>query len=87
MNRHDLARELPDRQLLERLIDEERLDDFLNRRSPVYKELDLGSRKLSKKEAIDLMLKEPNLIRRPIVIIGRNAVFGYDPDSWDRILR
>jgi arsenate reductase-like glutaredoxin family protein len=32
------------------------------------------------------MLEDPNLIRRPIVIIGSRAVFGYRPDVYDEII-
>ena len=81
--RHDLAKDPPSRELLEKLIDGSRLDDFLNPRSPAYKELGLGSRKLTRKEAIDLILKDPNLMRRPLVMAGTKAVFGYKPDEYD----
>lgn len=84
--KHDLAKEPPSRELLERLVDETRLGDFLNKRSPVYKDLGLASRKLTKREAIDLMLKEPNLIRRPLVLSRGRAVFGYDSDAYDALL-
>jgi arsenate reductase-like glutaredoxin family protein len=30
------------------------------------------------------MLEEPNLIRRPLVLSGRKAVFGYKPDEYDK---
>jgi arsenate reductase-like glutaredoxin family protein len=36
----------------------------------------------SKKEAIDLMMEQPNLIRRPILIRGSNVVFGFDKDKY-----
>jgi arsenate reductase-like glutaredoxin family protein len=36
----------------------------------------------SKKEAIDLMMEQPNLIRRPILIRGSKAVFGFDKDRY-----
>lgn len=72
--------------MLERYVDESRLDEFLNKRSPAYKERGLEGRKLTKREAIDLMLEDPNLIRRPIVIIGSRAVFGYRPDVYDEII-
>ena len=86
MNKHDLAKEPPSRELLERLIDESRLDDFLNKRSPAYKERNLAARKLTKKQAIDLMLEDPNLIRRPIVVRDpKHAVFGYDADAYDKL--
>ncbi len=32
------------------------------------------------------MLKEPNLIRRPLVLSKGRAVFGYDPDAYDALL-
>ena len=85
--KHDLAKEPPTRELLERLIDESHLEDFINTRSPAYKERDLASRKLTTKQAIDLMLEEPNLIRRPLVMRGRKAVFGYKPDEYDSLLK
>ena len=85
--KHDLAKEPPSRELLERLIDESHLEDFINTRSPAYKERDLGSRKLTKKQAIDLMLEEPNLIRRPLVIAGKKAVFGFKPDELDELTK
>jgi arsenate reductase-like glutaredoxin family protein len=36
----------------------------------------------SKKEAIDLMVAQPNLIRRPILIQGRRVVFGFDKEAY-----
>src|ERR1700736_1054104 len=73
MVKHDLAKEPPSRELLERLIDKAHLELFLNRRSPAYKARNLGARKLTKKQVIDLMMEDPNLIRRPIVQIRRSA--------------
>ena len=75
------------RALLERLIDEDRVDDYLNKRSPAYKARSLGSRKLTKKQAIDLMLEDPNLIRRPVVVHDpkKPAVFGFDADAYDKL--
>ena len=49
--------------------------------------MNLGERKLTKKEAIDLMLGDTNLIRRPIVLAGGRAVFGYDETAWDELFQ
>ena len=81
--KHDLAKEPPSRELLEKLIDESHLEDFINSRSPTYKELGLDQRKLTKKQAIDLMMSEPNLIQRPLVLGKGKAVFGYKPEQYD----
>ena len=54
----------------------------MSTRSPVFKERPLPA---SKKEAIDLMLQNPNLIRRPILIRGSKVIFGFDKDAYDRV--
>ena len=68
------------------LFDESHLEDFLNTRSPAYKERNLGLRKLTKKQAIDLMMEEPNLIRRPLVVSKGRGVFGYKPEQYEAIV-
>jgi Spx/MgsR family transcriptional regulator len=83
--KHDLAKERPSRELLERLIDEDHLADFVNTRSPAYKERGLDVNKLTKKQAIDLMLEEPNLMRRPLLLSGRKALFGFDADKYGEL--
>jgi arsenate reductase-like glutaredoxin family protein len=40
----------------------------------------------SKKEAIGLMLEQPNLIRRPILILGSKAIFGFDKGAYGKIV-
>jgi arsenate reductase-like glutaredoxin family protein len=39
----------------------------------------------SKKEAIALMMDNPNLIRRPIVIKGSKVLFGFDKDEYGKL--
>jgi len=38
----------------------------------------------SKKEAIDLMMSNPNLIRRPIFIRGSKVAFGFDKEAYSK---
>lgn len=54
----------------------------MSTRSPVFKTRPLPR---SKKEAIDLMLKQPNLIRRPILISGSKAIFGFDKERYGKL--
>ncbi len=39
----------------------------------------------SKREAIDLMMENPNLIRRPIMIKGSKVVFGFDKEQYGKL--
>ena len=83
--KHNLAKDPPSRELLSRLIDDYGLEAVLSTRSPSYKALDLGARKLAKNEAIELMLGDPNLIRRPLVLKGKKAVFGYNAAEYETL--
>ena len=54
--------------------------DFLNPRSPAFKAMGLAGKTLSAEQALALMAKEPNLIKRPIVIAGKQLIAGFDRD-------
>jgi arsenate reductase-like glutaredoxin family protein len=56
--------------------------DYVSLRSPIFKERPLPK---SKKEAIDLMMDNPNLIRRPILVRGSKVVFGFDKEEYGRL--
>lgn len=53
----------------------------MSTRSPVFKERPLPK---TKKDAIDLMIENPNLIRRPILVRGSKVTFGFDKDAYER---
>jgi arsenate reductase-like glutaredoxin family protein len=78
----DITREPPSREFLEKHIDANHFLDFVSTRSPVWKERPLPK---SKKEAIDLMMENPNLIRRPIMIKGSRVIFGLDKEAYDKL--
>jgi len=78
----DIVRDPPSPEFLEKHVDADRFLDFISKRSPVFRERPLPR---SKKEAIDLMLKNPNLIKRPILVKGRNVVFGFDKDAFNQL--
>ena len=66
---------------LEALIGDAEITSFLNTRSPSYRERKLRARPPTKAEAIKLMAQDPNLIRRPIVTMGRTKVIGFDQEQ------
>ena len=39
----------------------------------------------SKEEAIDMMMENPNLIRRPILVKGSKVTFGFDKKAYDSL--
>jgi arsenate reductase (glutaredoxin) len=82
VNEIDINKQPPTREFLEQHIEANRFLDFVSTRSPVWKERPLPK---SKKEAIDLMMQNPNLIRRPILIKGSKVTFGFDKDHYGKL--
>ena len=72
-------KEPPSRAFLEKHVDEGSFLDFVSRRSPVWKERPLPA---TKRKAIDLMLEQPNLIRRPVLVAGSRVIFGFDKAQY-----
>jgi arsenate reductase-like glutaredoxin family protein len=79
VDERDINRNPPDRAFLDKHIEADRFLDFVSTRSPVFKTRPLPK---SKKEAIDLMMEQPNLIKRPILVRGSKAVFGFNKDAY-----
>ncbi|MBI4402669.1 MAG: Spx/MgsR family RNA polymerase-binding regulatory protein [Deltaproteobacteria bacterium] len=77
----DIVHEPPPRSLLEKVIKAENIYASLNQRSTTYRDNHLGKRRTTKNEAIRLMLKDPNLIKRPLIIKDNRAYQGFDEKS------
>lgn len=77
----DIVHEPPPRSLLEKVIKAENIYSSLNQRSTTYRSNHLGKRRTTKNEAIRLMLKDPNLIKRPLIIRNNRAYQGFDERS------
>ena len=61
--------------------------DFLNTRSPAFKAMGLAGKSLTAPQALALMAKEPNLIKRPIVVAGREMIAGFDRERMRTALK
>lgn len=76
---------LTERELRE-IIGDGPVADFLNTRTPLYRERKMKEKPPSKEEAIRLMLKDPNLLKRPVIIRGKKKLLGFDEARLKEIL-
>ena len=74
----DLIREPLNRNELTDLIGSTDIREFLNPTNSLFKQRRMSSTPPTKSEAIRLMMEDPNLIRRPIIIKGKRKVFGFE---------
>jgi arsenate reductase-like glutaredoxin family protein len=59
---------------------------FLNPRNELYRRLNMKEKPPTPAETIRLMAREPNLIRRPLVVRGAERVAGYDEEALAGLL-
>jgi arsenate reductase-like glutaredoxin family protein len=72
---------------LEELIGKRDYQEFLNSRNELYRTRNMKEHPPSRSEAIQLMAKEPNLIRRPVVIRGSQMILGFDEEAYRKLLK
>ncbi|MFO0776926.1 MAG: ArsC/Spx/MgsR family protein [Nitrospira sp.] len=60
--------------------------EVLRTKEEIYQELGLAKQQLSDDELLDLMVKHPDLIQRPIVEKGDQAVLARPADSIKKLL-
>ena len=92
----ELGAELESRDLDKQPLSEKELNDligardyklFLNPRNELYRERNMARKTPSREEAIRLMSKNPNLIKRPVVVRGDQIVLGLDVTAYMKLLR
>lgn len=84
LNYRDMVKERLTATELQKLIGKRDHEDFLNPRSEIFRKKHMKEDPPSRREAITLMAKNPNLIRRPVVVAGGRVVIGYDENGMIR---
>jgi arsenate reductase (glutaredoxin) len=72
---------------LESLIGERDYKLFLNSRNELYRERRMAEKPPARGEAIAMMSKNPNLIKRPILLRGGKMLLGFDEDAYRKLLK
>jgi len=68
------------------LIGEGPIENFLNTRTPLYRERNMKQKPPTIEEAIKLMLKDPNLLKRPVIIRGKKKLTGFNEAELKQLL-
>lgn len=82
----DIISTPPSKNFLDSNIDADNIKPFLNSRSKIYRENNMSSKIPGKSEAIEMMLKDPNLIKRPVIVTSSGNMFGFDEDYLKNLL-
>jgi arsenate reductase len=80
---HDYKTAGTDRNTLERWVADVGWERLLNRAGTTFRKLpDDRKQSLDATKAIALMLDQPSMIKRPVLVIGKRIVVGFKPDTY-----
>lgn len=80
---HDYKKAGIDRVRLEAWVEEHGWQTVLNRAGTTFRKLPEADRAdLDAGRAIDLMLAQPSMIKRPVLDLGDRRLVGFRPDAW-----
>ena len=68
------------------IIGDDPIEGFLNTRTALYREKNMKQKPPSKEEAIRLILSEPNLLKRPIIVKGNKKLLGFSEAEVAKLL-
>jgi Spx/MgsR family transcriptional regulator len=83
----DLGNERLSEPELDKLIGTRDYKGFLNTRNELYRTRNMSSHPPSRAEALKLMSKEPNLIRRPLLVSGSEIIIGFDEAAYRKLAK
>lgn len=85
---HDYKVEAPTRALLERWCSVLGWEAVLNRAGTTFRALPGEAKQaLDAQKAISLMLEQPSMIKRPIVVSGERVMVGFKPATFEAFFR
>ena len=87
LDTRDLDKERLSEAELDALIGSRDHKEFLNTRNELYRVRNMKEHPPSRAEAIKLMAKEPNLVRRPVVLRGTQMVLGFDEEGFRKLVK
>ena len=70
---------------LDKLIGTRDYKEFLSARNELYRERNMAEHPPSREEALKLMSKTPNLIRRPLLVDGKKIIIGFDETAYRKL--
>jgi len=85
-NERDFFKNPFSRAEIEDLLGGRPASEMFNFRSPSFKQTGLDRNTLSDDRLIDMMLKEPRLVRRPVVRIGNDVYFGANRSVLEKLM-
>lgn len=85
---HDFRRDGLTEKQIKAWLGKVELEVLLNKRSRSWRELsERDKTNVTETKAIKLMLKQPSLIKRPVLVTGKTITVGFDPKHYQSLFK
>lgn len=81
----DYKKNPPNLDLLKQWIEQKGLEVVLNKKGTTYKALNLKDKKLTQEQLLQVMIENPTLIKRPILIDKEILEFGFSKEVYETL--
>jgi arsenate reductase (glutaredoxin) len=72
---------------LDQLIGNRDYKQFLNTRNELYRKGQMAKHPPTRAEALKLLAREPNLVRRPLLLRGSQLLLGFDEAAYRKLAK
>ena len=84
---HDFRKDGLDKKLLSGWVKKVGWETLLNKRGTTWRKLDDATKKnIDEASAIQIMLDNSAIIKRPVLVVGKSVEVGFDPDRYKTLL-
>ena len=79
----DYTKQPPNEETLRQLLRALGLEaeQLVRKNDQSFKDMQLGDKKLSSEEWLNILLENPSLLQRPIIMVGEKAIIGRPPEQ------
>ena len=85
---HDYRKDGIEQPLLERWCQQADWEKFLNRAGTTFRKLPESEKTdIDERKAIELMLAQPSMIKRPVLEFDSKLVIGFDAETFEQVFR
>ncbi len=86
---HDYKKDGIDLEQLQKFLEKFEHEKLINRRGTTWRQLSAAEQNsvVDNNSALELMIAKPSVIKRPIVDLGNEQLFGFDAEEYQKSLK
>lgn len=68
-------------------LNQSTLVQILNTKGPAFKKLGIKAEQLNQQQALDLLMANPRLLKRPVLVCGKRVLTGFKEEEYSNFFK